>query len=55
MADQTDHDAGDQVDAGAAPLGEAQSSDPPPDPEMLLDEDEDPPPAQGTGPSDPLS
>jgi hypothetical protein len=54
MADQSEHDAGDQVDAGAASLGDAQAANPEPDPEMLLDEDEDPPPPQGTGPSDVL-
>lgn len=33
MADQ--HDSGDQVDGGAASLGDAQSSNPPSDPEYL--------------------
>lgn len=35
MADQ--HDSSDQVDGGAASLGDAQSSNPPADPEMLRD------------------
>jgi hypothetical protein len=34
------HDGSDQVDHGEASLGEAQSENPPLDPEMLEDEDE---------------
>jgi hypothetical protein len=63
MADQ--HSAADQVDGGAASLGDAQSTNPPPDPEYIeddaapLDADTDfhgegqAPPAERPTPDDP--
>lgn len=63
MADQ--HDSGDQVDGGAASLGDAQSTNPPSDPEMIFDDappldadtdfegDGQPPAAERPTPDDP--
>ena len=59
------HDGADQVGHGEASLGDAQSSNPPDDPEMIeadvppldadtdFEEDEDPPPEEPRGNEDP--